>query len=476
MPKSVNSLQEEPDENKVDFEILKGQISTAVQERRDLVPPLNLSGPSTNSFASSDETEIWPLYLKTTMVEHYIFGDLIGKGSYAEVRECIDMRNLERTAVKIVDRNYLKRQNPRAARNQELELKLLRLLNHENVIHLKGIFTQGSKIYIFLEHCTFVMHDLLSGLPDGRMCVPLARNLFTQLLTGIDYLHSMGVVHRDIKPQNLLITNDGTLKIIDFGVSHLSSIWDRSDLCSNYEGSPLFQAPEVIVSENKYLGTKADIWSAGVTLYLMLFGCYPFFDETLLGLYDYILGEQFRVPDKPIYHDHKKIVIDFISRMLDKNPVTRSSISELLSHPWMNYHRDLLDCNLEHVDFSHFSAQRIDESMNHVLNSGQSLLARDIYRSTSCLPYLYNYHFPEHRATKPSTPSGSNSSQSLSSNVSSPESSPHEVIEDQPVEWGTKKQFRLLKVPHVRVNRIRLGQKSAAIQRRYQGRKGANRR
>lgn len=470
MAKSVKVTRnpdEDNDENREDFNLLKRQLTKTIHKDSSVSDSMGLQ--ASGSLISTDETELWPLYLKCTIVRQYIFGDIVGRGSYAEVRECINTKNLERCAVKIVDRNYLKRQNPRALKNQMLELKLLRQLHHENVIKLKEILFEDSRIYIFLEYCNFVMHDLLADLPNNRMCTPLARNLFHQLLRGLQYLHSIPIIHRDIKPQNLLINIEGTLKIIDFGVSHHGSIWADKVMCTNYEGSPMFQAPEVIICEDQYSGSKVDVWSAGVTLCLMVFGRYPFYDETLLGLYDRILGEEFKIPQRFNYHGHRLILGDYMARMLDKNPATRSTIDELLVHPWLAFNRDNLDCSDDHNDHSteHFPSGRVEESMHHFISNG-SIQSRDIYRSTSCLPYLYTYHFPDHRATKPSTPA---QSESRSTTPTTPDSSDALVfnefdIDDRPVEWGTEKQFKLLKVPHVRVNRTGFEAKKPLIRHR----------
>lgn len=454
-----NPADSNDDENRFDFSLLRKRIKTG-----------QLGSTAVNSegvSVSSHEHEIWPLLLKATIVKHYIFGDVIGRGSYAEVRECIDTRDLERCAVKIVDRNFLRRQNARALANQMLELRLLQRIRHDNIISLREIFYDDSKIYIFLEFCTFVLHELLASSPNNRMCMPLCRNVFRQLLTGIQYLHSIGIIHRDVKPQNILINNEGIVKLIDFGVSHLTSIWNQSNECSNYEGSPLFQAPEIIVSENSYLGSGVDVWSAGVTLFLMLYGKYPFYDDTLLGLYDRILGDQFIIPHDLAIPGQQTILTDFIARMLDKNSATRSSTAELFKHPWMLYQQDKLDCGHSHSEFIQFSANRLDEATN---DSGVES-TRDIYRSTTCLPYLYNFHFPEYQVTKASTPSITHSRSSSELSTTSPSSpDPHEVIEDSPIEWGTERQFKLLKIPHVRVNRLRFGQKLAALRRRRRAR------
>lgn len=453
------------DENKLDFEVLMRQLSTP--------SPFTSSSSASSSVPSEDE--VWPLQLNTLFVDHYIFGDTIGKGSYAEVRECIDTRNLERCAVKIVNKHYLRRQAPGALANQKQEIRLLRRLKHPNLIAMKECLLKGPKIYIILEHCTFVLHDLLAEQVEKRLNAPIARSLFHQLMLGLEYLHSVGCVHRDIKPQNLLITNCGVLKIIDFGVSQLLSMWSTSDICSNYEGSPLFQAPEVVSGQIDYAGFKVDVWSAGVTLYLMIYGNYPFYDDVLLGLYDKILSEELNIPKSPVLVCGAAVA-DLLAFMLEKAHLKRATVQQILEHPWIRFqfapehHGENHCANEIHSEFIELTTTT--QAANPDLQQDRQR-QRDVYRSMTALPYLHNYHFPHVSVIKAkrqlspgaSTPAVSPSpsigtSPSNSRNVS-PKSigstalvDPHEMIDDKTIEWGNEEQYNLLKLPLIRANRM----------------------
>lgn len=485
--------KEDPDEeNRLDFEILKRQLAT----KKPSTATDGLTSPSgsvvsSNPSSTDADQDVWPLQLNTLRVDHYIFGDVIGNGSYAEVRECIHTESLERCAVKIVNKDYLRRQNPGALANQHQEIKLLRRLEHKNIIQMKECLYKGARIYIVLEHCTFVLSDLLNEQPDNKLSATLARNLFNQLICGLGYLHSVGVVHRDIKPQNLLIKTCGTLKIIDFGVSQMLSIWSTTDRCSNYEGSPLFQAPEVVSGQREYSGFKVDIWSSGVTLYLILFGYHPFSAESLLALYDKILGEDLHVPTS-----QGLVVTDLLAMMLDKVSTRRASIEQILEHPWLRFREssdETHDTLGQHSEF-------IELTQLHTSSSGEdgagsrNLVTKDVYQSMSVLPYLHQYHFPQYPITRAKRASVlsesifggrktntdgsiSSSGSSTSSDISTPSSSapsspnPHEVISEAPIEWGTESQYNLMKVPLIRANRVK-----SSIGRRRHKRKKVNRR
>lgn len=463
---------EESNDDQFDYNLLRRQLSQ-----------------STINSVGTSNSEVWPLQLNTTSVEHYIFGDVIGHGSFAEVRECINTNNLERCAIKIVNKDHLVRQAPEALLKQMQEIKLLRRFKHPNIIEMKECLFKGSRVYIILEHCSFVLSDLLAEQPDRRMCLPITRFLFHQLCLGLEYLHSIGIVHRDIKPQNLLITNCGTLKIIDFGVSQILSMWSKVDTCENYEGSPLFQAPEVVAGKTEYAGFKVDVWSSGVTLYLMLYGHYPFFDDSLLGLYDIILGEPYKKPRDAEHIPCQSILSNLLDMMLEKVASKRASMDQVLEHPWLKFqsllfgdeHSEFVDMVTARYHDTHSLISLAEENVPQKSENYNS--QRDIYRSMTVLPYLYRHHFPDIKirrgsstATTPAAMSPASSS-TANSTTTSPDcsentspvnsSNPHEILDDHEVEWGTSEQYSLMKVPLIRANRIRhLGRKSSHAKRR----------
>lgn len=137
-------------------------------------------------------------------------------------------------------------------------------------------------------------------------------------------VHAQGVVHRDIKPDNLLLTHDDVLKIVDFGVSE---IFEKSDpmMTAKSAGSPAFLPPELCKSKHGDVsGKAADVWSMGVSLYCLKYGKLPFNQDNVLGMYEAIRSDEVSLPP-----DENPDFKDLVSRLLDKNADTRICMSEI---------------------------------------------------------------------------------------------------------------------------------------------------
>ena len=146
---------------------------------------------------------------------------------------------------------------------------------------------------------------------------------FYQLINGLEYLHKNGIVHRDLKSENLLINKNNILKIIDFG---LSNYYDNRKLLSSRCGSPSYAAPEVIEGK-KYDGIMVDIWSTGIILYSMLCGCFPFNDDNKDILYEKIIKGHINYPD-----NLDEDAIDLIKKILVNEPKRRISLQNIKKH------------------------------------------------------------------------------------------------------------------------------------------------
>lgn len=170
------------------------------------------------------------------------------------------------------------------------------------------------------------LSNLLKSRPNFRLSTKESCKYFWQIILGVEYLHNCDIVHRDLKPENLLLDKDMNLKITDFG---LGNTYSRRGRLKTPCGSPCYAAPEMIAGK-KYEPLKIDIWSAGITLYVMLSGSFPFSDPTVSGLYQKILKSDYECP-KFFDPDAR----DLIEKLLDCNPITRIGLSEIKQHKWM---------------------------------------------------------------------------------------------------------------------------------------------
>jgi len=265
----------------------------------------------------------------------YTLGDELGRGRFSVVQSAIHKKENARYAIKVVENDSLSDEENLEA--LETEISILRGLRNPHIVQLKEVVTTGSNTYIVME--------LLSGgelfnriVEKGCYTEPEAADLFAQILLSIDYLHSQKIVHRDVKPENILfITAESSeMKLIDFGYAGL---WTKEKPLTGLCGTPDYVAPEVLTwydddDNGTPYGMGSDLWSLGVLLYVILSGCSPFSaeeEELLLKQVAEAKYEFFENEWKAVSADAK----DIITRLLVVDPAKRLTMSELLVHPWV---------------------------------------------------------------------------------------------------------------------------------------------
>ncbi|KAK3230013.1 hypothetical protein Dsin_001894 [Dipteronia sinensis] len=202
----------------------------------------------------------------------------------------------------------------------------MRLVKHPNVIQLYEVLATKTKIYFVMEYAKG--GELFMKVAKGRVKEERARKYFQQLISAIDFCHSRGVYHRDLKPENLILDENGFLKVSDFGLSALAQGKHLDGLLHTICGTPAYVPPEIICKEG-YDGAKADIWSCGVILFVLLAGYLPFHDMNLMSLYKKIIKADYKLPDW-FSSDVRKL----LRKILDPNPKTRISIEQIMANPW----------------------------------------------------------------------------------------------------------------------------------------------
>lgn len=197
----------------------------------------------------------------------------VGHGTYSTVyrgtRRDIEKGTEKEVAIKIIDEKMAAQDFIQVFLPRELEIS--KLVNHVNLLTTLEHFQLNNKSYIITELARF---DLLQYLRlKGGLRETLARRIFYELISGINHLHQNGLVHRDIKCENMLISNDGTIKVADFGFARKLS---DSELSTTYCGSTAYTAPEVLAAKGPYDPKISDTWSCGVILYILFTASMPF--------------------------------------------------------------------------------------------------------------------------------------------------------------------------------------------------------
>nr|QOL71358.1 CBL-interacting protein kinase 5 [Cynodon dactylon x Cynodon transvaalensis] len=260
----------------------------------------------------------------TILMNRYELGRMLGQGTFAKVYHARNLASNQSVAIKVIDKEKVLRVG--MIEQIKREISVMRLVRHPNVVQLHEVTASKSKIYFAMEYVRG--GELFTKIARGRLKEDAARKYFQQLIGAVDFCHSRGVYHRDLKPENLLVDENGNLKVSDFGLSALKECQKQDGLLHTTCGTPAYVAPEVI-NKKGYDGAKADIWSCGVILFVLLAGFLPFHDANLMEMYRKISRGDVKYPQW-FSSDIRRL----LSRLLDPNPKTRITIEKLADHPW----------------------------------------------------------------------------------------------------------------------------------------------
>ena len=247
----------------------------------------------------------------------------IGHGSFATVYRAAHRQTNQTLAVKAVLR---KRLNKKLMTNLEAEIHILQRLDHPNVVALHDVQTTENNIYIVMEFCPGGdLHTLIKH--NGPQSELQAQRYMSQLANGIRYLRLHNLVHRDLKPQNLLLTTlqpDAVLKIADFGFARYVQ---QQDMAETLCGSPLYMAPEILRS-HKY-DAKADLWSVGTILHELITGKPPYSGSNQVQLLRHVDEVEVSAPPHV-----SSICAHLLLNLLKRAPTERLSFEAFFAHPF----------------------------------------------------------------------------------------------------------------------------------------------
>ncbi|XP_061990424.1 CBL-interacting serine/threonine-protein kinase 6 [Rosa rugosa] len=254
----------------------------------------------------------------------YELGRMLGHGTFAKVYHARNVETGKSMAMKVVGKEKVIRVG--MMEQIKREISVMRMVKHPNIVELHEVMASKSKIYFAMDLVRG--GELFAKIAKGRLKEDVARVYFQQLISAIDFCHSRGVYHRDLKPENLLLDEDGNLKVTDFGLSAFTEHLKQDGLLHTTCGTPAYVAPEVI-GKKGYDGAKADLWSCGVILYVLLAGFLPFQDDNLVSMYRKIYRGDFKCP--PWFSSEARRLV---TKLLDPNPSTRISVSKIMDSSW----------------------------------------------------------------------------------------------------------------------------------------------
>ena len=199
----------------------------------------------------------------------------IGHGGMAEVYEATDVISKRKVAIKMIREDVMK--NPINLRRFQNEATIASSLNHPNIVKVYNHGTIEGRPYIANE---YVRGQTMKDMLDFRTSIPIAEavSYMLQLTSALFYAHQHNIIHRDIKPQNIYVMPDGTIKLGDFGIAQAEGVDDGLTKTSEIVGSVHYLAPEI--SQGKPASIQSDIYAAGVTFYELLTGHVPFDKDT----------------------------------------------------------------------------------------------------------------------------------------------------------------------------------------------------
>ncbi|KAK9879862.1 hypothetical protein WA026_008366 [Henosepilachna vigintioctopunctata] len=266
------------------------------------------------------------------MDKYEVLGSL-GEGSFGRVYKAKQISNSQVVALKVISKRGRTTNEIKDLRG---ECEIQRYLHHPNIIQMLDSFETDNEIVVITEFAHKELNTILGEL--GYLSEDHVQCIVWDLVSALYYLHSHRVLHRDLKPQNILLDTKNRAKLCDFGFARNMS--SGTHVLTSIKGTPLYMAPELI-DELPY-DHNADLWSLGCIIYELLVGAPPFCTASILHLIRRIKNEQVQWPT---FLSHN--CISFLKGLLQKDPKKRLTWTEILVHPWVKGNILILEKNLE---------------------------------------------------------------------------------------------------------------------------------
>ncbi|KAJ8245694.1 hypothetical protein GJAV_G00273490 [Gymnothorax javanicus] len=261
---------------------------------------------------------------KHNLKHRYELLETLGRGTYGKVKRAIERHSGREVAIKSIRKEKIADEQDMIHIRREIEI--MSSLRHPHIIAIYEVFENKDKIVIVMEYASKgELYDYISE--RHRLSERETRRFFRQIVSAVHYCHKNGVVHRDLKLENVLLDDNCNIKIADFG---LSNLYHKDKLLQTFCGSPLYASPE-IVNGRPYRGPEVDSWALGVLLYTLVYGTMPFDGGDHKNLIHQITHGEYREPTQS--SDARGL----IRWMLMVNPDRRATVEDIATHWWVNW-------------------------------------------------------------------------------------------------------------------------------------------
>ncbi|XP_023666085.2 NUAK family SNF1-like kinase 1 [Paramormyrops kingsleyae] len=316
----------------------KTQISAGKHRREDAALCADYCGkPAQKACEIRRGSSVKKHHHKHNLKHRYELLETLGRGTYGKVKRAVERQTGREVAIKSIRKEKIKDEQDMVHIRREIEI--MSSLRHPHIITIYEVFENRDKIVIVMEYASKgELYDYLNE--RHRLTERETRHFFRQIVSAVHYCHKNGIVHRDLKLENVLLDENFNIKIADFG---LSNLYHKDKLLQTFCGSPLYASPEII-NGRPYRGPEVDSWALGVLLYTLIYGTMPFDGGDHRNLVRQISNGEYREPAQP--SDARGL----IRWMLMVNPERRATVEDIAHHWWVNWgcRNSVCDCVTTH--------------------------------------------------------------------------------------------------------------------------------
>ncbi|CAC5416461.1 FU [Mytilus coruscus] len=265
---------------------------------------------------------LYHVYWKNKLkMDNYHVLEIIGEGSFGKVYKGRKKFSSQVVALKFIPKVG---KPEKELRNLRREIEIMRNLHHENIIEMLDSFETDKEVVVVTDYAEGELFQILED--DGSLPEEQVQVIACQLVSALYYLHSHRILHRDMKPQNILLGKGGIIKLCDFGFARAMSF--NTLVLTSIKGTPLYMSPELV--EEKPYDHTADLWALGCILYELFTGTPPFYTNSIFQLVSLIIKDPVKWPK-----NMSSVFKDFLQGLLTKNPRSRLAWPDLLMHPFV---------------------------------------------------------------------------------------------------------------------------------------------